>query len=87
MSRKDLSDSLIHFTKDENYELAFKGLQKITEERCLLGTNTFIRGGYDCVCFSEAPLECSKTGLANLDYYYNYSLFGIMLTKKYPFEK
>lgn len=87
MSRKDLSDSLIHFTKDEDYELAFKRLQKIIEERCLLGTNTFIRGGYNCVCFSEAPLECLKTGLVNPVYYSNYSPFGIMLAKKYLFEK
>ncbi|MFW6149871.1 MAG: hypothetical protein ACOC6D_08435 [Atribacterota bacterium] len=87
MARKDLSDYLIHFTKDENYELAFKRLKNIIKEKTILGTSNKIKGGYNCVCFSEAPITVLKNGLVNPEYYSNYSPFGIMIKKEYIFAK
>ena len=87
MSRQDLSKNLIHFTRDESIELAFRRLQKIINDGCLIATNNFIKGGYNCLCFSEAPLECLESGLINPDYYSKYSPFGIMLSKKFVFEQ
>lgn len=83
MSRQDISDYLIHFTKDMNLEMAFKRFQKILRDHFLLGGNRCIKGGYTCVCFSEAPLTSLSTGLINSRYYSSYSPFGIMMPKTY----
>jgi hypothetical protein len=87
MPRKDLSDNLIHFTRDVDLESVFKRLQKIISGKYLLGSNNFIKGGYNCICFLEAPLEVLANGLVNSDYYTKYSPFGIMLYKKFVFHE
>ncbi len=87
MPRPDISDKLIHFTKGDSVEEAFQNLQNIVAQRCLRGSSNFIRGGYTCVCFSEAPLEALGDGLVNPDYYSKYSPFGIMIRKEWLFEQ
>lgn len=87
MSRPDISQDLIHFTTGETEELAFKRLQKIIREKKLIGSNKMIKGGYRCVCFSEAPVASLPGGLVNEDYYSKYSPFGIMVSKKWLFTK
>lgn len=87
MSRQDLSQNLIHFTRDKSIELSFQRLQKIMNDGFLIATSNFIKGGYSCVCFSQAPLECLESGLVNPNYYSRYSPFGIMLPKKFIFEQ
>jgi len=84
--RRDLSNFLIHFVSDESLDLAYLRLRKIVKERRLIGNNRFIKGGYTCICFSEAPLNCLPGGLLNPDYYSRYSPFGIMVTKKWLFN-
>jgi len=85
MARADISDYLIHFTSGDTEEDAFCRLQNIVAEGCLYGSNRMIRGGYNCVCFSEAPLQNLESGLVNPQYYSRYSPFGIMVTKTWFF--
>jgi hypothetical protein len=87
MGRTDISGFLIHFTKGNTLDNAFIILKKIIDERKILGSNTWIRGGYNCVCFSEAPLESLNDGLVNPDFYSKYSPFGIIVWKRWLFER
>jgi len=87
VNRQDISDFLIHFTKDVNLENSFKRLLKIIRDQALIGGDGFIKGGYKCVCFSEAPLSCLKGGLVNPGYYSKYSPFGILLPKTWLYQK
>ena len=87
MSRLDLSPYLIHFTSDESTEKAFKRLQKIIFEKRIIGNNRLIRGGYKCVCFSEAPISSLSNGLINPRYYSRYSPFGVLFPKSWIFSK
>lgn len=86
MSRMDISPYLIHFTRGENIEGAFVRLKTILHERCLRGSGERIRGGYRCVCFSEAPLSSLSSGLVNERYYSRYSPFGILVFKQWLFS-
>ena len=87
MSRSDISPNLIHFTRGETLDGAFRRLQKIISDRKLIGSDNMIMGGHRCVCFSEAPLETLPNGLVNDDYYSKYSPFGITVSKKWLFEQ
>ncbi|MGD1905323.1 MAG: hypothetical protein ACFB0C_04930 [Leptolyngbyaceae cyanobacterium] len=87
MSRQDISEYLIHFTKDIDLENAFRRLQKILRERILIGSNGFIKGNYNCVCFSEAPLSSLASGLVNSEYYSSYSPFGILMSKIWLYQQ
>jgi hypothetical protein len=53
--RDDLSDRLIHLTRGTHEEAGVR-LATILSEGRLLGSNTDIRGGHHCVCFTEAPV-------------------------------
>jgi hypothetical protein len=52
-----------------------------------LGSGRLIKGGFSCVCFSEAPLAILGDGLRNEHYYSRYSLFGIMVSKNWLFAQ
>lgn len=56
MDRPDLTPNLVHFIRGETPHEAYATLRRILDERRLLGGTGYIRGGYRCVCFSEAPL-------------------------------
>jgi hypothetical protein len=86
MSRPDISPYLVHFTKGQNYEEAFARLCKIIADKKLIAGSGFIKGGYSCVCFSEAPLTGLPDGLVNESYYSKYSPFGVLVSKKWLFE-
>ena len=86
MSRGDISEFLIHFTKGETIEDAFQRLRKIINEKCLLGGSETIKGRYPCVCFSEAPLTELSGGLVNPRLYSKYSPFGILVHKEWLFQ-
>lgn len=85
-ARRDITDKLIHFTKGKNYEEAFQQLCNILKQRRILGTNSMIKGGYKCVCFTEAPLTSLEGGLVNPDAYFRYSPFGIIFSKSQIFK-
>jgi hypothetical protein len=87
MSRQDISEHLIHFTRGITDAKAFKVLQKIIRDKRLIGSDNLIKGKHRCVCFSEAPLASLSGGLINEDYYSKYSPFGIMVSKKWLFER
>jgi hypothetical protein len=86
VARDDISDKLIHFTRGGTLEEAFTNLRTIIDEGRLIGGNGFVKGGYKCVCFSEAPLAALEHGLLNSSAYSRYSPFGVMFEKKWIFE-
>ncbi len=87
MIRKDISTKLIHFTSGETFEDAYERLKIIIKDQCLVGASTKIKGGYTCVCFTEAPLLSLQDGLINPDAYSRYLPFGIIFDKKVIFDK
>ncbi len=84
--RIDVSPNLVHFAKGHDYNNAFNNLTNIIGENIIYGSNNMIKGGYKCVCFSEAPLPCITNGLNNNQNYTKYSPFGIMTSKKWLFS-
>lgn len=87
MPRNDISDKLVHFTSGETPDAAFARLSQIVDERVLRGGNGMIRGGYRCVCFTEAPLASLPGGLVNPDAYSRYQPFGVIFEKAHIFAR
>lgn len=85
--RPDISEKLIHFTGGNNLDEAFENLGCIVESASIQGSNRTIKGGYTCVCFTEAPHAILKSGLVNLSDYSRYHLFGILYDKRYVFDQ
>lgn len=85
MPRNDISDKLVHFTSGETRDGAFARLNQIVDERTLRAGNGKIRGGYQCICFTEAPLASLPGGLVNPDAYSRYQPFGVIFEKPYVF--
>jgi hypothetical protein len=83
--RPDISDKLVHFTSGETYDEAFSRIKSIISTGYLIAGNSKIKGGYKCVCFSEAPLVSIKGGLVNENAYSRYSPFGLLFDKKWIF--
>jgi hypothetical protein len=82
-----MSSELVHFIRAESYPTAFDTLIKIIRERRLLGGNSYIRGGYRCVCFCEAPVHIVAEAMrARAVEGILYKPFGIVLPKKYVFS-
>jgi hypothetical protein len=84
--RLDLSNYLIHFTKGENVDDengAYANLKSIIQQKELKSNNGDIRGGYKCVCFTEAPIDCLKEtcGIVCFDGQKKYSNYGLMIPK------
>lgn len=87
MPRPDISKNLIHFTKGDDLDVAFSNLCSIVDSGSLRGSGNLVRGGYRCVCFSEAPIELLPNGLVNPSLYSRYSPFGILVTKGWLFRQ
>jgi hypothetical protein len=87
MSRADISSYLVHFTSNNSHGDAFTRLRKIIADRRLIAGSRYIKGNYQCVCFSEAPVASLEKGLVNKDYYSRYSPFGIMVSKQWLFAQ
>jgi hypothetical protein len=83
--RADISDMLIHFTKGNSGTDAFGTLRRIMSERRLLAGNYMIRGGYRCVCFTEAPLAAVADGFF-AGPSFRYAPFGLMFHKSLIFS-
>lgn len=84
-TRKDISPFLIHFTKGDDLNDAFGNLLSIIDSQIIFGSNGMIKGDYNCVCFSESPIESIPNGLINADNYSKYSPFGILVPKEWLF--
>ncbi|SRR6266511_3567013 len=88
MIRGDLSNRLIHLTRGNTEAEATETFVRIFREGRLRGGNGFIRGGYRCVCFSEAPLAVLTQVLANPSVHgMRYAPFGVMVGKRWLFEQ
>ena len=84
--RPDISSKVVHFTSGENDEQACDRLQQVLNERVLKSGNRNIRGGFSCICFTEAPLASLSDGLVNPTAYSRYSPFGLMFEKTWLFQ-
>lgn len=88
MIREDLSSKLIHLTRGTSDQSAAKKFISMVEGRKLNGGNGCIKGGYSCVCFSEAPLNKLTYILVNPSAHgMRYSPFGVMVDKSWLFER
>lgn len=86
-NRADISPYLIHFTKGNDLNDALGNLLSILSSQKILGSNNMIRGEFNCVCFSESPIESIPQGLINADNYSKYSPFGILVSKEWLFHQ
>jgi hypothetical protein len=84
-TRFDISNNLIHFTKGNSVNYAFTVLRTIVAERRLIAGSGMIRGGYRCVCFTEAPLVAFRAAFVREVPFARYSQFGIMFTKSWVY--
>lgn len=84
--RFDISYQLTHFTTGDSEEDAFTNLVNIINQRTIVGSGDKIRGGYPCVCFTEAPLDSLSGRFVNPTAYSRYSPFGIIVDKRYLFD-
>ena len=85
--RPDISERLIHFTSGVDLEEAFGRLCSIIDDSRLLGGGGMIRGGYRCICFTEAPLPSLQHGLVNPSAYSRYKPFGIIVDKTWLYAE
>jgi hypothetical protein len=84
-TRADISNKLIHFTKGNSANDAFGTLRKIINERRLVAGDYMIRGGYGCVCFTEAPIAAVAAGFFIGVPLSRYAPFGLMFDKSWIF--
>jgi hypothetical protein len=83
--RDDLSARLVHLTRGDTLTAAV-GFFQIVRERRLRGGTTDIRGGFRCVCFSEAPIGKLAHLLADPSVEgMRYKPFGVMVDKAWLF--
>src|SRR5260370_2543510 len=85
-TRFDISEKLIHFTSGVSPDDAFGRLLAIIGERRLTAGNRMIRGGYRCVCFTEAPLEAFTDAFVRRVPFTRYSQFGLMFEKSWVYH-
>jgi len=78
--RDDISLDLVHWTKGESDEEAFKTLCSIIAELKIFGSSGSIKGLYTCVCFTEAPTSKFHLQLNR------YSSFGIKVSKNWLYK-
>ncbi len=87
MIRFDISNSLIHLTRDKNGYTSENIFDKIVHERKLIGSKENIRGKFNCICFSETPINAIGQIIAQNDNKFHYGAFGFLFRKNFLFEK
>jgi len=88
MIRDDLSEKIIHLTRGPTYDDAAEIFLAILAEKQLRGGTGLIKGGFSCVCFSEAPVAKLSQILANpMAHGIRYKPFGVMIDKRWLFEQ
>ena len=85
-TRFDISDNLIHFTRGNSINDAFTVLRTIIAERRLIAGNGMIKGGYRCVCFTEAPLMAFRRDFVSRIPFTRYFQFGLLFSKTWVYE-
>jgi hypothetical protein len=81
MIRFDLSNALIHLTRDNELLNAQQVFEKILSDKKLLGSSKNIRGGHSCICFSETPISAIGQIIAQNDDKFHYGRFGFIFSK------
>ena len=88
ITRIETSDNLVHLLKGYDYLECFNVLYQILRKKVLLGSNQYIKGKYNCICFTETSIEClSRYGFVNKQGYSSYRPFGIIVKKDWLFGK
>jgi hypothetical protein len=88
MIRGDLSNRLVHLTRGTSPQNAAENFLSVFRSGLLRGSNGYIRGGFNCVCFSEAPLSVLTQALASPpENGMRYAPFGVIVGKSWLFEK
>ena len=93
LTRNDLSNTLIHFTRRIDSQSAFDVLKTMITDKQIKGGPGYVRGGNAnrCVCFTESPInEVSsyfnlETLLHDLQDSIRYEPYGIAFKKNYLF--
>jgi hypothetical protein len=86
--RSDLSQKLVHFTKGDTPLDAENAFRNIIKEKALIGSNGGVRGNYNVVCFSEAPIDVLTRVFENPSAHgFRYRPFGVIIEKNWLFEK
>lgn len=87
MIRPDISNSLIHLTRDRNGFTAENVFDKILENGFIKGSSENIRGKDTCICLSETPISAIGQIIAQQNDKFHYGSFGFLFPKKYLFDK
>lgn len=87
LHRSDLSQHLIHFTRETASATAFEVLIKIIRERRLVASTGFVKGGSPCISFTEAPFDVLSAGFNNPHGVTRYSSFGLRFDKAAIFDR
>lgn len=81
MPRADLSNDLIHWIKGDSDEDSFDVLRNIVFSHKLFGGTGHIKGGYRCICFTEAPGNTFHNVIGR------YRPFGIRVSKRWLYAQ
>jgi hypothetical protein len=82
MLRTDVSTRLVHMTKGTTEQDAVNRFLSIVGSAQIRGGTGFIRGGYRCVCFTEAPIANLAQALAQPSPHgIPYAPLGVMIDK------
>jgi hypothetical protein len=77
----------MHLVRAHNPNDAFLILRKIVAERRLIGGDGFIRGGFKCVCFTEAPIQSLREVFSLISRERrSFQPYGVMMGKEYLFS-
>lgn len=88
MIRGDLSNCLVHLTRGVDSAAAEAAFLSIFRSKTLRGSTRDIRGGYKCICFSEAPISVLAHSLSlPMSHGTRYAPFGVMVRKDWLFSK
>ena len=86
MIRDDLSDKLIHLTRDTDIKKGYESFLNIIKTKTLIGGSTDVKGPFKCICFTEAPITSLAQVIARQTNEMRYSPYGFMFSKEYLFS-
>ena len=79
--RLDIAPDLCHWIKATSDDQAIEHLCSIMAQRKILGANGFVKGAFDCICFTEAPyIEFHKQK-------HRYKRYDVMVSKEWVFNR
>lgn len=86
MIRDDISNKLIHLTRDFEGLSGEQRFYEIIKSKKLLGGKTDVRGPFKCICFSETPISSIAQLIARQTSDMRYLPYGFMFSKEYLFS-